>query len=119
MYKRQVYYLNNILIDIYGINGAALSTLIVVLFFTALKIIFIKHKLKISPYSTDSLKVILLIMVVFTVFQNFKITDNSVVSIIIDSFLISVIYTAVIYFMKVSKPINKLIQNILNGKFRL
>ena len=113
-----VYYLNDILIDIYGINGAALSTLIVVLFFTALKIIFIKHKLKISPYSIDSLKVILLIMVVFTVFQNFKITDNSVVSIIIDSFLISVIYTAVIYFMKVSKPINKLIRNILNGKFR-
>ena len=57
-------------------------------------------------------------MVVFTVFQNFKITDNSVVSIIIDSFLISVVYTAVIYFMKVSKPINKLIRNILNGKFR-
>ena len=27
-----VYYLNDILIDIYGINGAALSTLIVVLF---------------------------------------------------------------------------------------
>ena len=50
--------------------------------------------------------------------QNFKITDNSVVSIIIDSFLISVIYTVVIYFMKVSKPINKLIRNILNGKFR-
>ena len=113
-----VYYLNDILIDIYGINGAALSTLLVVLFFTTLKIIFIKHKLKISPYSTDSLKVILLIMVVFTVFQNFKITDNSVVSIIIDSFLISVVYTAVIYFMKVSKPINKLIRNILNGKFR-
>lgn len=113
-----VYYLNDILIGIYGINGAALSTLLVVLFFTTLKIIFIKHKLKISPYSTDSLKVILLIMVVFTVFQNFKITDNSVVSIIIDSFLISVIYTVVIYFMKVSKPINKLIRNILNGKFR-
>ena len=101
-----------------SINGASLSTLLVDLFFTALKIIFIKHKLKISPYSTDSLKVILLIMVVFTVFQNFKITDNSVVSIIIDSFLISVIYTVVIYFMKVSKPINKLIRNILNGKFR-
>ena len=36
-----VYYLNDIFIDIYGINGAALSTLIVVLFFTGLKKLFL------------------------------------------------------------------------------
>ena len=114
-----VYFLNDILIDIYGINGAALSTLIVVLFFTGLKIIFIKYKLKISPYSINSLKVILVIMVMFFAFQNFKITDNSILSIIIHSILISIIYTTVIYFMNVSKPINKLIKNILHGKLRL
>jgi O-antigen/teichoic acid export membrane protein len=114
-----VYCLNDILIDIYGINGAALSTVIVVLFFTGLKIIFIKYKLKISPYSINSLKVILIIIVMFFAFQNFKITDNGILSIIIDSILISIIYTTVIYFMKVSKPINKLIKNILNGKLRL
>ena len=114
-----VYYLNDIFIDIYGINGAALSTLIVVLFFTALKIIFIKHKLKINPYSINSLKVISIIIVMFFAFQNFKITDNSILSIIIDSILISIIYTAVIYLMNVSEPINKLIKNILSGKLRL
>ena len=114
-----VYYLNDVLIDIYGINGAALSTLIVVLFFTVLKIIFIKYKLKISPYSINSLKVISIIIVMFFAFQNFKITDNSIMSIIIDSILISIIYTTVIYFMNVSKPINKLIKNILYGKLRL
>ena len=114
-----VYYLNDILIDIYGINGAALSTLIVVLFFTVLKIIFIKYKLKISPYSINSLKVVSIIIVMFFAFQNFKITDNSILSIIIDSILISIIYTTVIYFMNVSKPINKLIKSILYGKLRL
>ena len=114
-----VYYLNDIFIDIYGINGAALSTLIVVLFFTGLKIVFIKHKLKISPYSINSLKVVSIIIVMFFTFQNFKITDNSILSIIIDSILISIIYTAVIYFMNVSEPINKLIKNILSGKLRL
>ncbi|MEC8602498.1 MAG: polysaccharide biosynthesis C-terminal domain-containing protein [Bacteroidota bacterium] len=114
-----VYFLNDILIEIYGINGAALSTLIVVLFFTVLKIIFIKYKLKISPYSINSLKVVSIIIVMFFAFQNFKITDNSILSIIIDSVLISIIYTTIIYFMNVSKPINKLIKNILYGKLRL
>ena len=55
----------------------------------------------------------------FFAFQNFKITDNSILSIIIDSILISIIYTVVIYFMNVSEPINKLIKNILSGKLRL
>ena len=114
-----VYYLNDIFIDIYGINGAALSTLIVVLFFTGLKIVFIKHKLKISPYSINSLKVVSIIIVMFFAFQNFKITDNSILSIIIYSILISIIYTVVIYFMNVSEPINKLIKNIFSGKLRL
>ncbi|MAR62581.1 MAG: sugar isomerase, partial [Flavobacteriaceae bacterium] len=114
-----VYYLNDILIDIYGINGAALSTLIVVLFFTSLKIVFIKYKLKISPYSINSIKVISIITIMFFAFQNFKLTDNNILSIIIDSVLITIIYTSIIYFMNVSEPINKLIKNILSGKLRL
>ena len=53
-----VYFLNDILIDIYSINGAALSTLIVVFVFTVLKTLYIKIKLNISPYSTNSIKVL-------------------------------------------------------------
>ena len=37
-----VYFLNDILIDIYSINGAALSTLIVVFIFTVLKTLYKK-----------------------------------------------------------------------------
>ena len=55
----------------------------------------------------------------FFAFQNFKLTDNNILSIIIDSVLITIIYTSIIYFMKVSEPINKLIKNILSGKLRL
>ena len=40
-----VYFLNDKLIDLYSINGAALSTLIVIFVFTFLKIIYLKYKL--------------------------------------------------------------------------
>ena len=38
-------FLNDILIDLYGINGAAISTLIVISLFTILKVLFIKSLL--------------------------------------------------------------------------
>ncbi|MBT7554172.1 MAG: oligosaccharide flippase family protein, partial [Flavobacteriaceae bacterium] len=43
-----VYFLNDILIDIYGINGAAISTLIVLFSFTILKVFYINYKLNIQ-----------------------------------------------------------------------
>ena len=39
-----VYILNDYLIDLYGINGAAISTFIVLLSFTFLKVLYIHHK---------------------------------------------------------------------------
>ena len=65
-----VYFLNDILIDIYSINGAALSTLLVVSIFTIVKIIYIKFKLNISPYSVHSLKVLLIICYLFIFYLN-------------------------------------------------
>ena len=60
-----VYFLNDVLIDIYSINGAALSTLIVVAIFTLVKVIYIKFKLKIMPYSIHSIKVLAIIVLIF------------------------------------------------------
>ena len=53
-----VYFLNDYLIDLYGINGAAISTLIVLIFFTILKVLYINYKLKIQPYNYNTIKII-------------------------------------------------------------
>ena len=45
-----VYFLNDYLIDLYGINGAAISTLIVLFLFTILKVLYINFKLKIHIF---------------------------------------------------------------------
>ena len=114
-----VYFLNDILIDIYSINGAALSTLLVVSIFTFVKIIYIKFKLNISPYSFHSLKVLLIICAVFFMFEIIEFNFSSLIEIIINSLLIAAIYSFLIYKSKSSEAINSFIHNLLKGQLRL
>ena len=114
-----VYFLNDILIDIYSINGAALSTLLVVSIFTFVKIIYIKFKLNISPYSFHSLKVLLIICAVFFMFEIIEFNFSSLIEIIINSLLIAAIYSFLIYKSKSSEAINGFINNLLKGQLRL
>ena len=127
-----VYFLNDYLIDIYSINGAALSTLIVVTLFTLIKVLYINFKLKIIPYSFQSLKVFLIILFVFLLFADndgdgrliysfFKesIHDfSNIVQILLNSSLVFTFYVLIIYKSKSSETINFFIAKLLEKKFR-
>ena len=128
-----VYFLNDILIDIYSINGAALSTLIVVAVFTFIKVIYIKIKLKIMPYSIQSLKVLAIILVLFLLFGDkdgdggaiyflfdyLGLEFSNIIQIILNSSLILIIYLFMIYKSKSSESINRFIENLRSGNFSL
>jgi O-antigen/teichoic acid export membrane protein len=60
-----VYFLNDYLIDLYGINGAAISTFIVLLIFTVLKIIYIRYKVKLQPFNFNSIKIFTSILLIY------------------------------------------------------
>ena len=105
--------------SIYSINGAALSTLLVVSIFTFVKIIYIKIKLNISPYSFHSIKVLLIICAVFFMFEIIEFNFSSLIEIMINSLLIAAIYSFLIYKSKSSETINSFINNLLKGQLRL
>tara|TARA_X000000950_G_C13548091_1_gene510366 strand:- start:268 stop:666 length:399 start_codon:yes stop_codon:yes gene_type:complete len=127
-----VYFLNDILIDIYSINGAALSTLIVVAIFTLVKVIYIKFKLNIMPYSIHSIKVLAIIVLIFLLFadkdgdgsaiyfliKNLDLELSNIIKITLNSLLVSIIYMFMIYKSKSSESINTFINNLLAGNFR-
>ena len=114
-----VYFLNDVLIDIYSINGAALSTLLVVSIFTIVKIVYIKFKLNISPYSVHSLKVLLIICAIYFLFEFIAFSLSNILEILINTLLIAAIYSFLIYKSKSSEAINSFINNLLKGKLRL
>ena len=109
-----VYILNDKLIDLYSINGAALSTLIVISFFTFCKIIYLKYKLNIVPYSYNTLKVFILIIFLFFLVNLLDFGDKYLVEIIVKSIALCVGYILSIYKMQVSDEINTLIKKTLS-----
>lgn len=109
-----VYFLNDYLIDLMGINGAALSTLIVVTLFTFLKIIYIKSKLNLSPFSFNSVKTLLIIGSLFLIFENISFPFKGISLIIINSLIIGLVYALVVYYSNLSGTLNRFIRNILS-----
>jgi O-antigen/teichoic acid export membrane protein len=109
-----VYFLNDYLIDLMGINGAALSTLIVVAVFTFLKIIYLKSKLNLSPYSFNSVKTLFIIGSLFLIFENISFPFKGISLIIINSLIIGLVYTLVVYYSNLSGTLNKFLMNVLS-----
>ena len=109
-----VYFLNDYLIDLMGINGAALSTLIVVAVFTFLKIVYIRSKLNLSPYSFNSVKTLLIIGSLFLIFENISFPFQGISLIIINSIIIGLVYTLIVYYSNLSGTLNKFIRNALS-----
>lgn len=105
-----VYFLNDILIDKIGIDGAALSTLLVVVFFTILKVIFIHSKFKIHPFTNKTWQVLLLIIGLFFAFYYWNFSFNPIVNIILKSALVVLIYVLTIVKLNVSNEINAIVK---------
>lgn len=108
-----VYLLNDYLIDLYGINGAAISTFIVLLIFTILKILYIVFKIKIQPYSLNSLKILFSIFIIYFINYFINLDYNPLLNIFIRSVGIIILYLTMIYFFGISQKL----KNLLNLKF--
>lgn len=102
--------LNKGLIDLIGIDGAALATLLVVLIFSTIKLIYINAKFKMHPYSSNSKKIVLIITTLFFLFYFLKFNFNPFLSIILKSVLLIAIFSFAIIKLKLSKEINALVK---------
>jgi O-antigen/teichoic acid export membrane protein len=56
--------LNLIFIPLFGINGAAIATFLAITLYNTLKVIYVKRKFDLFPFTTDSIKVIVVLVVV-------------------------------------------------------
>ncbi len=110
--------LNRILIDYLGINGAALATLIVVLIFGLVKVMYIKKKLNMQPYGAQTLKIGALIILMYAVFIFINFPFHPLINIAIKSTIISLLFLIVIYKLKVSRELNTWVQHTLFKYFQ-
>ncbi len=105
--------LNRWLIQLIGIDGAALATLIVVLIFSTFKIIYVKSKLKMQPFSSKTIIILLVIVLFFASFYFVSFDFHPIINISIKSLLITLIYIIVIYKLNISEEVTSILNTYL------
>jgi len=102
-------FLNLVLIKQYDIAGAAMATLISLTLYNLIKLFFIKFTLDMSPFTLDTLKVLLIGVMVFGLLFILPMPDSVVLGILLRSILISVLFIGSIYWSKASIDFNSLV----------
>ena len=87
-----VYFLNNWLIEKIGINGAAISTLSVVLVFNSIKLQYVKKKFGITPFSKNTWKLLGMLLLFFAGFYFWEFPFHPIINILLKSIILGVLY---------------------------
>lgn len=108
-----VIFLNKWLIGLMGIDGAAIATFLVVFIFNTIKIVFIKAKYGVQPFSMNSAKLVFLTIVMLFIFFKVEFNFNPFISIILKSGIIAIFYFSIVYFWKISAEFNGFINKTI------
>ncbi|MDF1559736.1 MAG: oligosaccharide flippase family protein [Bacteroidales bacterium] len=105
-----------IFIPLYGINGAALATMISNIIYNMLGVVVAGRKFGIWPFSSSHLK--MTFVAVAAALAGFVLPQMSLVTdILLSSLLVTVVYTAGLYYWRLSDDVNNLI-DLFGGRFR-
>ena len=105
---------NYLLIPVMGVAGAALATLISVISFNTVKYIFLKYKFGFQPFSNNTVRAILIGMVVLVGNYLIPTQDNRYLDIAFRLLYAGITYGSLVLILKVSMDINKIFVSILD-----
>ena len=105
--------LNYILIPIYGLNGAAIATFIAVAAYNTVKLVYVKSKFKIHPFTFETLKVFAILLILGSIFYVLALPFHPLVNIAIKGLLTIAVYLGILYRFKVSDDVHNLLSRYL------
>ncbi|WP_027075564.1 lipopolysaccharide biosynthesis protein [Maribacter antarcticus] len=101
------------LIPAYGIKGAAIASFSAFFIYNSLKLYYVKSKFYISPFTSETLKVLALLLIVGVLFYSFQFEFHPIVNILLKSFLITVMYVGILYRFKISEDVYGVLSKFL------
>lgn len=108
--------LNIVLIPMYGINGAGLATFIAIVIYNTIKIIFVKRKFNMLPFTSETLKITILLILLVIGFYFWEFPFHAYLNIALKSMAIGAVYGFLIYKLNVSEDISEVIRKYLRIK---
>jgi O-antigen/teichoic acid export membrane protein len=105
--------LNMVFIPKYGLEGAAIATLISITFYSIAKLLFVVLKMKLYPFTIKNLYALLIGLLCFFTFYYWDFSFHPIINIILKSILVSIVYVVIVYKIKLSEEINGVIEKVL------
>lgn len=104
--------LNMIFIPKYGLNGAAIATLISITLYSIAKLLFVVIKMKLFPFTSKTLISFAILISLFCAFYFWEFSFHPVINIILKSTIVTIIYVFVNYKLKLSSDFNAVVNSI-------
>lgn len=105
--------LNNWLIPLHGLPGAALATLISLVLFNLLKFLFLFFKFKMQPFTLRTLTTTGLALSVWFVVSSVPFSGIILLDLVLRTLLCAGLFAALIYVFKVSAEVNEFLDNLI------
>ncbi len=105
-------FLNIVFIPKYDIYGAAFATFIAMLLYNFSKIAYVKYKFGMLPFTVDTLKTFILIVVLVAAFYFWDFPFHPIINIGLKSVLITAIYVLVVYKYNFSEDITSILKKV-------
>ncbi|WP_138434098.1 oligosaccharide flippase family protein [Winogradskyella algicola] len=105
--------LNFIFIPVYGIEGSAFATFLAVVIYNTIKLLFVKQKLNVQPFSIATLKIGLLLLVIALAMYFWEFPFHPVVNIALKSIVILIVYFLLVLKLNISEDISMQIKKYL------
>jgi len=103
-----VYFLNAWLIGLYGMEGAAFATLLVVAVFNTLKIWYVKKKMNLLPFTKNTWILLGLLCGMYAVFSFVNFSFHPVLNILLKSSLMVLVYVFLVVKLQISTEMTAL-----------
>ena len=103
---------NYLLIPKYGINGAAMATALSVLLFNLIRLILIKLKMNLQPFSLKTLYTVLILIAIYGVSLYLPLSGNLYLDVVWKTFVVVAIFIPLLLSLELSEDINKLVVDI-------
>ncbi|MCJ7468054.1 MAG: oligosaccharide flippase family protein [Maribacter sp.] len=101
------------LIPKYGLDGAAIASFLAFFIYNSIKLLYVKLKFHMSPFTAETLKVLVLLVAIAAIFYYLRFPFHPVFNIILKSILMSILYLGVLYRFRISEDVFGMLNRFL------
>ncbi|WP_228237388.1 lipopolysaccharide biosynthesis protein [Allomuricauda sp. M10] len=105
--------LNYILIPKLGLEGAALASFVSILIFNIVKLVFVKMKFGILPFTQATFKVLATLILLTVLFNLVQFPFHPIINILLKSTLITLMYVGILYRFNISEDVTGMLSKWL------